>query len=1308
MTLGDIVVRLGADVSGFQTGLANAEGSLQKTSQRFVSLGTQLSLSVTAPILGIGGAVVKMAMDAVESEDLFRMAFGGMADQARDWSVALSKSLGLNEFELRKTSATLFTMFESMGLAKSGAFEMATGLTQLAHDLASFHNERPDEMFDRLRAGITGQTEPLQRLGILINENTIKTVAYKNGIAKQGAELSEQQKVLARYAAILEQTGVRQNNLALTSHTATNQFRILGEKAKQAGIELGKSLLPTVEKGIAFFADMAPKIQAAVKWFGSLSEPVRQGVVVFGLLLAAIGPVLVAIGGITAAISAALPVLAVFVGAFNPVTLAIGGVVAALYLIPGAWDTVKSAFSTAGNALKGPLQTAWDYFKGFVSWLSGVAQNLFTLFAGTTLPAIGQAFMGLARLVSGPVVAGFQFWIDVLGAVRDALGWVWDKLKSLVPGLEMAAKGLKGAASGAWEWVKSLGVVASTQQDVTTETKQGTTEQKKLETGYLQGADAAEFFKNQAALVPGALAKGKDEAQKAREEFDKYVKTLKGADVFAEATKIARAVGEIGGATKLTAAEMVKLQAPLLEALDKYRVLGEKAPPAVLKLAIELDGLIQKTKDSKHHFELLGQEIQKALTPPPLQNAFDPLKFLAPLKSPAVSALGKSFGEKFLGGVNGTLQQLGPTVMQALTGGGNLKGAVGGLIGGNIASGIGKALTSAAPKFMSTALGGALSSVLPGIGAMIGPLIGKGLSAIGNAFKGLFGGVSKEVKEARGEVDSFQKSLAATLTATQRTEAGNEQWKMTVIAVRDAYLATGRTAEEADAIVRQLWDTDRPERARDAIKQINLVLAEQQNKLARLTDLQGEAEITTEKMKAAADRLGVSYAALGPKFNEGRLHETMQTVWDDFRLLELGGADMNEVLRQSAGKFIALGQEAQRFGFAMPANFKAVFEQLDGAGLLTDEFGNKLVDVSQIQFGDPIVAKLDRIADEIKALGDKILSAAGLLNTTLPVAADHMGRALEHNFQRGQRAAEEFGRTIREDVIEMNSPTGLEGIIHYANLFGVTLERVLRASVFEFGIAAKSVGLYVEQFDHARGRVDIMQRRVGEFLDTSDTGFDNLSWRMAGAFEHGTQGAIDALAPLTAYLDGLLEKVGRIGITVPTDKDGKPRMPGPADFISESDAINRINALFREHAGRDATADELKKLAEQYGYKGGGKVLKSRFEDFLDRLLGEHIRKFIDDGGFATGTMGRLGQWFGQFGAGMPTVLHGTEAVITPAQAPAFAMDVLASQGGLPARAYRDGTTAALLGELQGMRAELRALPDVMYRAAREGRQHRV
>ena len=154
---------------------------------------------VVKQILDVGKSSVQMAMDVVESESLFETSMGNMAGAARQWSEELSQTLGLSATELRKNLGVMYNMTSSMGLSSNTAYDLSTSLVMLAQDMASFYNMDTEEAFTKLRAGITGETEPLKALGILIDENTIKQYAYENGIAEVGEELTNQQKILARY-----------------------------------------------------------------------------------------------------------------------------------------------------------------------------------------------------------------------------------------------------------------------------------------------------------------------------------------------------------------------------------------------------------------------------------------------------------------------------------------------------------------------------------------------------------------------------------------------------------------------------------------------------------------------------------------------------------------------------------------------------------------------------------------------------------------------------------------------------------------------------------------------------------------------------------------------------------------------------------------------------------------------------------------------------------------------------------------------------------------------------------------------------
>ncbi|HEX9156982.1 MAG TPA: hypothetical protein VF827_03120, partial [Syntrophales bacterium] len=212
-------------------------------------------------ILATIGYATKLGMEAVESENLFNVSMGAMADEARKWSQELSDSLGLNEFELRKSVGTFNVMLSSMGLATDQAYSMSTSLTKLAYDMASFYNLKPEEAFDKLRAGISGESEPLKRLGIVVNETTTQIWALKHGLIAQGEEMSEQTKILARYGVIMDQTKAAQGDLARTMDSPANAIRILKSSVEELLTKLGMAFLPVLQSLVGMLNEVAKGLE---------------------------------------------------------------------------------------------------------------------------------------------------------------------------------------------------------------------------------------------------------------------------------------------------------------------------------------------------------------------------------------------------------------------------------------------------------------------------------------------------------------------------------------------------------------------------------------------------------------------------------------------------------------------------------------------------------------------------------------------------------------------------------------------------------------------------------------------------------------------------------------------------------------------------------------------------------------------------------------------------------------------------------------------------------------------------------------
>ena len=350
--LSNLMVVVGAETGNFDKAVKGIERSLKRTSRELESLGRSMSMAITAPLLAAGGAAVKFAVDAVETENLFTVSLGKMAKAGESWAADLSKSLGLNRYELMQNMGMINQMFRSMGFAEEGAYAMATGLTKLSQDMASFYNLRPDEAFQKLQAGITGEAEPLKRLGILIDENTIKTYAYKNGIAKVGEELTQGQKVLARYGAIMEQTKNAQGDLARTMDSPANQMRQLKSRTEELMTSLGKMLIPTVQS-------VVKRLTELVKGFSDLDTQTQKNILVFAGVAAAIGPVLLMLSKLTQAV-----LLLTSVG-FLPALIALAG------RVTFAFQAMAGGAATFGQAL--------GFIAGPIGW---VVTGLAALAAG--------------------------------------------------------------------------------------------------------------------------------------------------------------------------------------------------------------------------------------------------------------------------------------------------------------------------------------------------------------------------------------------------------------------------------------------------------------------------------------------------------------------------------------------------------------------------------------------------------------------------------------------------------------------------------------------------------------------------------------------------------------------------------------------------------------------------------------------------------------------------------------------------------------------------------------------------------------
>lgn len=221
-----------------------------------------------------GAALYKTAQaasDLSETVNKTNVIFGDASSKVIAYGDDASQSIGQSKQAALEAASTFGGLAKGIGLTADESADFAIKLTTLSSDLASFGNTTPEEAVLALGSALRGESEPIRRYNVLLNEAAIKQEAYASGIAKQGEELTEQQKVQARYNVILKQTSDAQGDFARTSDGAANQQRILSAQLKDLQANVGTGLLPiftklvsTVNSAVGAFSSLSPETQNLV------------------------------------------------------------------------------------------------------------------------------------------------------------------------------------------------------------------------------------------------------------------------------------------------------------------------------------------------------------------------------------------------------------------------------------------------------------------------------------------------------------------------------------------------------------------------------------------------------------------------------------------------------------------------------------------------------------------------------------------------------------------------------------------------------------------------------------------------------------------------------------------------------------------------------------------------------------------------------------------------------------------------------------------------------------------------------------
>lgn len=462
MSTFSVLAKIQGDSKGFVNAMDKARTSAEQLQKSTDKVGKDIDKNITqqtgkaaggfgklrgaislAAVAAAGFAAVNMVKGAVGAASAYEAEFVGVEQTFGAASASVKKfaenaaaTAGLSETAALRYAKSFGGFANAAGLAGQAQADFSTTLVQTAGDLGSFFDLPTEDALRAISMGLRGEYEGLRRFNILLDDHVLKQVAMAEGIYNGTGEMTQQQKVLARQAAILDQVGVAQNDFTNYSDTYGNSIKTVGALMENLQADIGAALLPSM-------AQLAQAVVPVIDKLGPvLGRVVEQLIPLIEALAQSLDPLIVAIEPLFKALE---PVLSVFTSLVEK-------------LLPPLIDVVLIVSETIGKlvvALEPLIKTLID---GLAWWLDVWVVPMLQFFAdvidNVVIPAIeylNPIIMGLVEVFNtylAPVIEDVVNWInqnlptiqktfnDVFQAIGDAVLWVWNNvLKPFLGGL---------------------------------------------------------------------------------------------------------------------------------------------------------------------------------------------------------------------------------------------------------------------------------------------------------------------------------------------------------------------------------------------------------------------------------------------------------------------------------------------------------------------------------------------------------------------------------------------------------------------------------------------------------------------------------------------------------------------------------------------------------------------------------------------------------------------------------------------------------------------------------------------------------
>lgn len=416
--VGNAFAKLPPQLSKVVTQANRVTAANEKQRKSYLSLSNQMNgfmrnmaklVSLKAIAEYLGNAVAKFN-DFYEATDLFHNAMGNLSGEADTLISKMQGLLGVDPTKAMTYMATIQSLGTSFGLTSDKAYVLSKNLTQLAYDEGSYWNKDVAETFTAMSSAISGEIEPIRRLGIDLSQARLQQELLALGFNKQVSSLSQADKAVLRYIAIMKQTANVQGNLSQTIQSPANQIKILKAQLDMLAKSVGSLLYPALKSILPPLIAAVQLIREFVEWVAKLMG-VKVVFTDFTKSADSVGGIGDAMDNTADSTKKAAKALKDYTMGFDELNI----------IDPTQGSSGSGGGASAGNILGDVDLSGYDMFKDYV---------------GNAVDEIKEKLRKLAPIVAA-IGAGFAAWAignALLTALKDTHDWAY-KLGKIVGGL---------------------------------------------------------------------------------------------------------------------------------------------------------------------------------------------------------------------------------------------------------------------------------------------------------------------------------------------------------------------------------------------------------------------------------------------------------------------------------------------------------------------------------------------------------------------------------------------------------------------------------------------------------------------------------------------------------------------------------------------------------------------------------------------------------------------------------------------------------------------------------------------------------